>query len=502
MSPLKLPPVDVPLPAAWDRHADEDWTRLRQGAEALFERAFVGVPVLDEVDRIRALLTRDARDEVLAALTTGKGAGALSWLWCETEGEWRDSIAGDFVEAIDINHPRPSRLIVDRLERTYFERYDALEALGDGVMTRIAQILARGWRQLARFDDERRAVLTGQGAPQRVAAHIRDAGVNTVEGLRDWGLHAHEGGRFVELVRQFVFLDRLRQLEIGANDPVLDELRDPVVYEAPHVRGQTVGHAALSILIDRAETYPGELWRDLVIDIAGDPRLTHTAQHRKWWPVLGPAAQERVIGWLARADLHAFLTLLTDFAQEDVAMKRMLSARRRMLEGLLDEGMVRRTRLFLGEEVRAYVRRHGAADRRWDSALLKQQREKALLYLDCGHFHLIEGSHNTKLWVYLSRPGDRIIAPQEKVFSYQELTSDLADVYEVRRRKELGDEYPGPWHKGIVHNGMWQRNLIEFLGEHRIRLNPEAILEPGDYRRYRHTYGLMPSVRGTSEVIT
>ena len=199
-------------------------------------------------------------------------------------------------------------------------------------------------------------------------------------------------------MRQYLFLDQLRSIPVGENAPVIAELVQPMVNLAPHVRGQLLGHAALEILLDRADTFPGDVWRDAVVEVAGDPRLNYSDTYRRWWPTLGADAEERVMSWLAIADLSAFLGLLTAFAENDPAMKRMLSSRRKLLDGLVTEGVVRRSRLFLGEDVRRFVHRLGLQQRRWDFAKLRQPREKALLFdVD---FHLIEGSHNTRLWAF------------------------------------------------------------------------------------------------------
>jgi len=496
MRPAKLPPIGLKLPPTWTESDEAAWGELTARSASLRQDVLLGGDVRDAVEQIRGLLSRGAERKVLSLIATRRGAGALAWLWCETGGNHRDSITELFVSALDEHHPRPSLLLTDRLEHVYFERFDALDELGSEIRPALARILRRGWEASKRYSPEQVELLASPDAPLLLAERFQSDAVRTVDGLRAWDLQGHAGGRFVELVRQYAFLDRFKRVPMGENDPVFSELRAPAVHDSPHTRGLTVGHAALSILIERAEEYPGDVWRDLVLELAGDPRLSHTDQYRRWWPTLGADAEARVVSWLAIADLTLFLQLLTEFSERDSAMGRMLPARRKLLDGLVDGGVVRRSRLYLGSEVRRFVQSAAPVDRRWDSARLQgsQQSEKALLYLDCGSFHLIEGSHNTKMWVYLSRPSERIIRPTETYFFYRELTSDLASSYEDRLTREQ-DGYTGPSHISIPHQGsMWQRHFLEFLRQHGVRLDPEAILEPDLYRRYRNEYGLVSRV--------
>nr|WP_240978382.1 EH signature domain-containing protein [Planctomonas sp. JC2975] len=447
-------------------------------------------------------------------MSSRRYARALVGLWCETDGDCCDSISPTLLTALHKAHPFPSPLLTQLLEAVYFDRFDELDELGlieedisahehdcvelagPSIRARLAGILATAWGNSGYRDETTIEVLTAEDSPRRVASDIRARDLAPATALATWDIDAYDGGRFVRLVRQYLFLERLRALKIGADDDVLVEIRQPEVRDAPHVRGQTLGHAALAILIDRADTYPGSVWRDVVLDIASDPRMTASASHQRWWSVLGDHRRDKVIGWLAAAELSVFLEVLTHFAQQDSddTMRRLLPPRKQFLEGLLQLGVVRRSRLFLGDEVRLYVSRHTPATRTWDWARLDDDKRRALLYLDCGDFHLIEGSHNTKLWLYLAHPGEAITDPRRHSFMYRALTRALADRFQLAWQSKAAAGETSTGFRDVVHKGLWQGSALEFLADAGIRVDPQAVLNASDYQDLRQKRGL-PVVR-------
>ncbi len=97
--------------------------------------------------------------------------------------------------------------------------------------------------------------------------------------------------------RAHFYLETLRNLPLGAADPVLDELLKPSVAKAPFEGTRRIGHVALEILIDRAGQEPGDVWQNLILNLAGDPRISSTAaNYREWWqPLGGGAHSERCV---------------------------------------------------------------------------------------------------------------------------------------------------------------------------------------------------------------
>ena len=492
---LRLPPVGLPIPAAWEPEADVRWEQLATAARGLRGEA-MAAGLSTQVDALRPLLQAGETDAVVALISSSGYARALSWLWTEVDGSCRDTISTALVEALRASHPRPSALLVEQLSRVFFMRFDELDDLpaaqgGPDILNHLGSLLAEGAsRGLATLTDGDPVALTHRDAPRTVARQIRRESIDPELALVGLGLSPYEGGRYMELVRQHLFLEELHAMPIGAATEVLAEVTRPETYSKPHVRGRMLGHAALEILIDRSEhQYPGDDWRDAVLEVAGDPRLTYLESHTTWWNPLGQEREDRVGSWLARADLKIFLDALAKFSNEGgtEGMERMLPPRRRMLEGLLDLGIVRRSRLYLGDDVRRFAWREQLSA----SAHLSgsQFSQRALLYLDCGDFHIIEGSHNTQLWTYLDLPSTRAVDPNIRSFAYQELTSELATGFQRRWEDRMGPQQ-GPGHTSIRHAGLWQSKFLAFLAEHGIAVDPEAVLDRADYQQLRRKHGL------------
>ncbi|WP_062529091.1 EH signature domain-containing protein [Demequina rhizosphaerae] len=492
---LRLPPIGLPIPDPWGADADLRWERLVSAARHMRGQA-TSAGLSSQVDVLRPLLRAGDTAAVISLIRSSAYARALSWLWTEVDGDCRDSIGFRLVETLRTAHRKPSTLLVEQLAHVFFMRFDELDDLpgeqgGAAILDTLGTLLADGASLgLATTIAGAPVPLTHRNAPLAVAQTIRRKAGDPEAAIVAMGLAPYEGGRYMELVRQHLFLEELRSMPVGATTDVLGEVTRPETYSKPHVRGRMLGHAALEILIDRAEhQYPGDAWRDAVLEVAGDPRLTYLDSHTTWWAPLGSAREDRVASWLARADLKVFLDALEKFSNEGGAegMERMLPPRKQMLEGLVDLGIVRRSRLFLGDDVRRFAWK----ERLSASATLtgSQYSRRALLYLDCGDFHLIEGSHNTQLWTYLDTPSSRIVDPSTRSFVYQELTSELATGFELRWIARMGTEQ-GTGHTSIRHSGIWQSKFLEFLAAHGIAIDPEAILSRADYQNLRRLHGL------------
>lgn len=486
---FRLPPVDRRIPHAWDEVSEAKWRDLTAAVSLMRGNLGNGQAIEDAADQLRSLLRRGEDEKVIALLGSHRYSRALTWLWCERDGDCIDTISATLLAALEEKASPIAALTRENLLRVFFQRFDRLDevdASGE-VFHRLSAVLIGSGKGADA------AVTFSLDGPRSVANEIRTRKLSVLEGLRLFGLDAYLDGRYVELVHQFLILEELRRIPIGADARSLEDISSAAVYDLPHLRGLLLGHAALAILIDRAgDTYPGERWRDVVVGIAGDPRIEYIAGFTKWWRVLGPRRAERVMAWLARTDLAAFLDALETYSTDVASMQRMLPPRKKLLEGLIEEGHVRRSRLFLGEDVRRHAMK---GSRRLGSALLRggQQAQKALLYLDCGDFHLVEGSDNARLWVYLRKPGERIADESVREFFYPELTRDLGAVYEERWIAEFGG-YEPPGHMAITHQGYWQERFLTFLARSGVAVHHEAVLDRATYLELRRR-GNIPPVR-------
>ena len=120
-----------------------------------------------------------------------------------------------------------------------------------------------------------------------------------------------------------------------------------------------------------------------------------------------------------------------------------------------------------------------------------QETHTSIIYLDCGDFHIVEGSHEFKLWIYMGLPSEKLID-----YSLSEFTrSDLIH----RFPREFRTTYPNNNYKDITHSPTtWQNRAIEFLTENGVELDLEKLFFKDEYRRYINRYGL-PVVRKNIE---
>ena len=108
---------------------------------------------------------------------------------------------------------------------------------------------------------------------------------------------------------------------------------------------------------------------------------------------------------MSKEDLRLFLQAVEQYGLEtaNTEMQRMFPARKRFLEGLFKLKLIRNTRLLLGGKAQQSVKRILGKDVKTSFARMDgPMNDKAVIYLDCGDFHLVEGSHSFKIWVYLA----------------------------------------------------------------------------------------------------
>src|SRR5690606_8724655 len=116
--------------------------------------------------------------------------------------------------------------------------------------------------------------------------------------------------------------------------------------------------------------------------------------------------------------------------------------------------------------------------------------DKAVLYIDCGDFHLIEGSHSFKLWMYLAQPNPTLLSYDKPYFSHFDLTT--------RTALEYKKAHPHLPYAEIIHNGFWQNKAFSFLAENGIEIDIEQLLTTTDYRAYLRRFGLPHVTPGRS----
>ncbi|RRV07696.1 hypothetical protein EGJ28_18680 [Stutzerimonas xanthomarina] len=503
---MRLPPAEFPV-AGWSAQMLERWIVLTKKAATM--EASVGnndayERTSAELHRMAQTLRFDALPEMLKRRITARTLTSL-WLKNEVIELLNARLLTTMLRA---QQPRLTPMTLRQLAQLYFRRFDRLDEK-EGVRELLERSLLQQLDlippskiQTSRADPlvtlkrEGHWLLSLDG-PRYLAERVRQGGRELGETFMELGLHGFDDGRYGDICRVHFYLETLRHLPLGEADPVLDELLKPTVAKAPFEGTRRIGHVALEILIDRAGQEPGEVWQNFILNLAGDPRISSTNERFvEWWRPLGEERIQKVRGWLSKEDLRLFLQAVEQYGLEtaNTEMQRMFPARKRFLEGLFKLKLIRNTRLLLGGKAQQSVKRILGKDVKTSFARMDgPMNDKAVIYLDCGDFHLVEGSHSFKIWVYLAAPGEALRTYERNTFSHYDLTTTVPATY-----KKL---YPGLPYDAFVHTPYtWQNKVFTFLAENGIAVDIEQLLSPEDYRLQLRKFGV-PAVSARRTVV-
>lgn len=367
-----------------------------------------------------------------------------------------------------------------------YDRFEERELLAEYIFIKLKELLTRARvpQDIKRYHDDAKLLFT-RNAVQYFVERAK-GGSRKREGLvalaKELKIPHAGNARFFELATQVYYLETLKSLTMGAESPVMAEIKNPSVKESIAVDGMMIGQLAAKILIEKClheNVAMPDNWRDFVLSICSDPRVPRSNRHfAKWWAALDSKLVEAMRRWLSKLDLALFLTLLEDHARRsgNSDMQRMLPARKKFLEGLLEENLVRNSRLILSSEAERSLRRSIHRDNLPVFATLNGG-EVCMIYLDLGTGSLIEGSHNFSARVYtdFNIPG---LADYSRSSFYP---------YQITAQKTF---------KTIPHNRsnrvIWQYKLIQTLKSKPIGLNfsPEKVLTRSDWTIYRKEWGM------------
>lgn len=311
--------------------------------------------------------------------------------------------------------------------------------------------------------------------------------------LLRFGLSDYSNSRFVQICRYRYYIETLKVIALdNLGHSVLQEIIKPQVYEAPGDSGEFIGHEILRTVIDRVrdskQSVP-EHWRNIVLTIAGDPRVPKGNQkYQRWWQILGEEYERPVIGWLSQYDLSLFLEIIEDYGKNtnNTDLNRMFPGRKRLLEGLLANGVVKETRLFLCPSAEYYLRRQYQGKKLPSYATVQSSIHQTLIYLNIDGCHMIEGSHSCKLWIFPKLPSTSHVTNYSSTdFSYRDLTAKLEEQYL--------DEFNSPY-ESITHSSSgrftWENRAIHYLEGRGVKLDKKLLFDVKDYQRYRRIYGV------------
>ncbi len=495
---MRLPRVEWPI-THWDSQLIERWTALESKAAEMSEAAGSNDAFESAVAELRNMASTGQFGNLLARLKRRIVARALTWLWLNDTDFASKMLNPSLLNTLEkAQEPRFTRMTLQQLAQLYFRRFDLLDTKYE-VREPLERILVQQLEKIPRLKIQSTWIdplvtlkretswLLNLDGPAMLARRVQEEGRELGETFQELGLQGFDDGRYGDVCRTHFYLDTLRNLPIGASDPVFSELLKPLVHMAPFEGTRRIGHAALEILIDRTLQDISDAWQDFIISLAGDPRIASSARnYREWWQPLGEERIQKVRAWLSKEDLRLFLRALEQYGFEsgNDELQRMFPARKTFLEGLFRLKLIRSTRLLLGDRARQAVKKILDKDVNTSFASMDgQMNDKAVIYLDCGDFHLIEGSHSFKIWVYFATPSESLRTYEQNHFSHADLTKAIPSEYKKT--------YPRLPFDSFVHSpNTWQNNVFNFLANNGIELDVEQLLSPQDYRYELSRFGL------------
>lgn len=312
--------------------------------------------------------------------------------------------------AAESGRRRLSRLPLRELCLLFFKYYDNLEAYRE-----LGQLLRR---QLGKY--EAGEFMFGmQNLISRRDMFFDNNGHIFLVKEAEWGntqpSHVAEeysipgDSRFFQKAQQAYYLHRLDSLAPNQQDDLLMLVRQEEVARESFDERYRLGHKVITSLIDKltqAGAEPEDYWMETILAIGGDPRVARTARSfTMWWQPLGEDYIQCMLRWLSKVDLELFLQICRDYVgksrREDLA--RMYPDREKYLRWLFRQDLILQTHLFLGDNVRSYVRR-SYAGKNFNYIKMSGEEDLAVFYLEImaqnapsGRLHIVEGTFSFKL---------------------------------------------------------------------------------------------------------
>lgn len=476
--------------------ATEIWEQLTSHASRLARRANAGIGIAPLVTRAREVLLRGDRAEIGMALDDRKMGRAFISLWNDEPQMAAATVRTPTLEMLANAPHRLSRMATAGLIMVHLRYFARLDQWQGGLHAALSALITRSVGHLEQKPGRRDAVeyvrshpdmVLDPLAPEIVAKNLIQGGRHLEDFLEEAGLPGFDGGDYGEQIRLWYYIEQIRQADPTVEHGFLSELTRPSVYKAPVEHGY-FGHRILQAMADK-EQKPCTAWLDTILTIAKDPRLEHTRDWFEWWKPLPQSSISRVKSWLSAQDLGLFLTAVEEYGnrsgQED--LQRMFPGRKAFLEGLLGLGIIKETRLILGSQANQYVRERLGKSLRSDIALLKQDSQKSVIFVDCGDFHLVEGSHIFKLWVYVGKPAAALQDRRKATFTPAFLREDVPQ--DFLQSNVAPAAYVDIAHQGS-ENGTWQFKALDFLIDHDIWLPEKRLLDARTYRNFAKRFGI------------
>lgn len=479
----------------WDWHAETQkpsWRALADGAKILNARVGTGGPFKDYVGRAKALLQDFSFEEFSEAAESRSMIRAFFHAWLSEPSLAESTLRIKNLDVLASSKSGISRLgtmALIHLHLMYFDRVDQWES---GLFRSIEEAVGKAVASQTRNDKIADIVEAVRNRPELVieasattaASQLVISGEHSIEGLlADLKLSGFEARRYRELLNQEVFLRRIENANPQGSNAFLSEISSDAVRKAPRPGGGYFGLDLLEALISRPSGIPSLEWLNAILDIAGDPRMSYTQDWSIWWSPFEESARETVIRWLSDQDLELFLRTIEEYGDRtrNADIQRMYPDRSKFLRGLQKSGLVRETRLFMPDSARDFAGRTLPNRVLQTISRLEGTPDRSLIFIDCGKFHIVEGSHNFKIWIYEGQVHELLVSRQRYSTHIDELRQPLADQY-----LNNGQRY-----KSVTHNGLWQYPVLYFLRRNLgIDITPSDMMTNATYLAMRSKKGM------------
>ncbi len=446
------------------------------------------------VQRLLALMRAD--EDVAEHLEKLADIRPLIHLWqTNSVFRWKQPVSAEMLRAFNLLTPVIGTLAMAQLMRLYFDKYDQLEEGLEPLRKFLKkQVTRRNGRPLAgdlKKLTGHQLVVLHRNAPHELVKFCIKNEYPLDQGISQMGIPRGDKNRFVSVCEGIYYLESLKKLSHGQDSDIFPELTRNKVHSLPY-EDRRLGHAAVEILIDKCLASNSELpdnWRDIILSIAGDPRVPHSHKNFiKWWSVLNHERTQWMQQWLSKIDLELFLAILNEYAKNsgNDAIVRMFPARARFLEGLHKAGLIKSSRLFLGNAAAGFLQSR-FVNKTLPSYAALMTAAKAIVYFKVDNIHCIDGTHSFPLLMFEELPPKTPIGDySSNAFSERDLNQRIIESHQKIRNQGKAKKD----HVRIVHhpNIGWQFKAIQAFRDFGINVDPAAVLTRQDFNDYLRKY--------------
>ncbi len=478
----------------WPDDLGATWETLTRRATKVADEAGVGDRLPELMAEARALAQAGDYTGLNKRLADRRFARALLQVWSDDADLATTSMSSELFDRVgtDAQLGRHATLVLVSL---YWQRFDLLDAVLGGLFAAVRGAVERCVGQVLasnsqgddgdplRFIAQAQQLTLAAGAPEALAAHAGALGTPLDQIVERAGLRPllSPSGRFARSAYHAYYLG-----EIAGADHTSDHhsfLGDVATSAVTAVAGDDVpwlGHELLTALCDK-HGVPSGPWLEAIVKMAGDPRLRETGQWDLWWRYVPEHLVERASRWMVGEDLRTWLRAIEEHARaNNQDQDRMFTRRRKLLTGLYEQGLVQEVRLVLGFGVRETVRKR-LNGFRIDAGRMDKERDLAVIVVFGDGFQIVEGTHNFKMYLYSGSPTPMLGDRSKRVYTRDEFRHSVPAEF-ARQGGHDRDRAE------IAHQGFWQPNALRFLRQHGITIDPAAVLDSPDLRRYHREF--------------